>query len=240
MTVLHRDVGDVVNATLMGTFPSSVEPCPSNLAGALTGPEWANGAGDRGGPLGVQGVDDNLKGHRVLGISVWALWSKGQTSWMTMFLTPGSLMKVLVHGNTRLSNRVAMTVYVMPGTVIPSALSSLRNVESCNCWGRDSSFRNCAAALKIVLISTIFNAAAQFRKLESLPQQLQDSTFLRELNADGMTVPGITYTVIATRFDNRVFPWTNTFINEPGVKNIVIQDVCPLDHSAHTDIPRTR
>lgn len=55
-----------------------------------------------------------------------------------------------------------------------------------------------------------------------------------------MTVPGITYTVIATQFDNRVFPWTNTFINEPGVKNIVIQDVCPLDHSAHTDIPRTR
>ncbi|AER04886.1 triacylglycerol lipase [Cutibacterium acnes subsp. defendens ATCC 11828] len=89
-------------------------------------------------------------------------------------------------------------------------------------------------------LSTIFNAAAQFRKLESLPQQLQDSTFLRELNADGMTVPGITYTVIATQFDNRVFPWTNTFINEPGVKNIVIQDVCPLDHSAHTDIPRTR
>ena len=86
-------------------------------------------------------------------------------------------------------------------------------------------------------LSTIFNAAAQFRKLESLPQQLQDSTFLRELNADGMTVPGITYTVIATRFDNRVFPWTNTFINEPGVKNIVIQDVCPLDHSAHTNIP---
>ncbi|MCP9394216.1 triacylglycerol lipase, partial [Cutibacterium acnes] len=86
-------------------------------------------------------------------------------------------------------------------------------------------------------LNTIFNAVAQFHNLGSLPQQLQDSTFLRELNADGMTVPGITYTVIATRFDNRVFPWTNTFINEPGVKNIVIQDVCPLDHSAHTNIP---
>ena len=52
-----------------------------------------------------------------------------------------------------------------------------------------------------------------------------------------MCIRDSTYTVIATRFDNRVFPWTNTFINEPGVKNIVIQDVCPLDHSAHTNIP---
>ena len=89
-------------------------------------------------------------------------------------------------------------------------------------------------------LSAIFNTAAEFRNLESLPQQLQDSVFLRELNADGMTVPGIKYTVIATRFDNRVFPWTNTFINEPRAKNIVIQGVCPLDLSAHTDIPRTR
>ena len=27
----HRDVGDVVNASLVGTFPSSVEPRPSNV-----------------------------------------------------------------------------------------------------------------------------------------------------------------------------------------------------------------
>ncbi|PBH94704.1 hypothetical protein BGU71_19275, partial [Clostridioides difficile] len=50
--VLHRAVGDVVNAPLMGTFPSSVEPCPSHLARALTRPEWPNGAGERGGSLG--------------------------------------------------------------------------------------------------------------------------------------------------------------------------------------------
>ena len=66
---------------------------------------------------------------------------------------------------------------------------------------------------------------------------MRGSTFLKELNADGMTVPGIKYTVIATRYDNRVFPWNSTFINEPGAKNIVIQDVCPLDLSAHTNIP---
>ena len=84
--------------------------------------------------------------------------------------------------------------------------------------------------------NTIMSAGARYRNLESAPQQLQGSTFLKELNAGGMTTPGVKYTVIATRFDNRVFPWTNALIPEPGARNIVIQDVCPLDHSAHTNI----
>ena len=84
--------------------------------------------------------------------------------------------------------------------------------------------------------NTIMSAGARYRNLESAPQQLQGSTFLKDLNAGGMTAPGVKYTVIATRFDNRVFPWTNALIPESGAKNIVIQDVCPLDHSAHTNI----
>ncbi|MEA5664573.1 MAG: triacylglycerol lipase [Cutibacterium granulosum] len=84
--------------------------------------------------------------------------------------------------------------------------------------------------------NTIVGTVAKFLNMESVPQQLQGSTFLKDLNTGGMTAPGVKYTVIATRFDNRVFPWTNALIPEPGAKNIVIQDVCPLDHSAHTNI----
>ena len=84
--------------------------------------------------------------------------------------------------------------------------------------------------------NTIVGTVAKFLNMESVPQQLQGSTFLKDLNAGGMTAPGVKYTVIATRFDNRVFPWTNALIPESGAKNIVIQDVCPLDHSAHTNI----
>ena len=84
--------------------------------------------------------------------------------------------------------------------------------------------------------NTILTAVAKHMNMESVPQQLQGSTFLKELNDGGMTFPGIKYTVIATRFDNRVFPWTNALIPEPGVKNIVIQDVCHLDFSVHTNI----
>ena len=84
--------------------------------------------------------------------------------------------------------------------------------------------------------NTIVGTVAKFLNMESVPQQLQGSTFLKDLNAGGMTAPGVKYTVVASRFDNRVFPWTNALIPEPGAKNIVIQDVCPLDHSSHTSI----
>ena len=33
----------------------------------LPGHEWTDGAGDRGRPLGIQSVDDDLEGHRVIG-----------------------------------------------------------------------------------------------------------------------------------------------------------------------------
>ena len=54
---------------MMGTFSSS--PAKNVPIGCLVcdlpGHEWAERAGNRGGPLGIQGVDDNLEGHRVIG-----------------------------------------------------------------------------------------------------------------------------------------------------------------------------
>lgn len=67
----------------------------------------------------------------------------------------------------------------------------------------------------------------------ALPEQLVGSPFLTELNDGGMTVPGVRYTVITTRYDDVVTPYTNAFIDEPGVKNIVMQDLCSLDHTDH-------
>lgn len=67
----------------------------------------------------------------------------------------------------------------------------------------------------------------------ALPEQLMGSPFLTELNAGGLTQPGVKYTVITTRYDDVVTPWTNALIHEPGVTNIVMQDLCRLDHTDH-------
>ncbi|KAG0354416.1 hypothetical protein BGX24_006917 [Mortierella sp. AD032] len=66
-------------------------------------------------------------------------------------------------------------------------------------------------------------------------QFLENSAFLQNLNAGGDTVPGVQYQFIASKFDQVVTPYTNGFLrdNNPLVKNVVLQDLCPLDLSEH-------
>lgn len=67
-------------------------------------------------------------------------------------------------------------------------------------------------------------------------QQRQGSDFLEQLNAGGDTVPGVEYTVISTKLDEVVTPYTNTFLRDEGVENITVQDVCALDATDHLGI----
>ncbi|KAK3810686.1 MAG: lipase [Linnemannia elongata] len=67
-------------------------------------------------------------------------------------------------------------------------------------------------------------------------QFLENSDFIKNLNARGDTVPGVKYLMITSKLDETVTPYTNGFLRDKSsnVKNIVIQnDYCPLDVSEH-------
>jgi triacylglycerol esterase/lipase EstA (alpha/beta hydrolase family) len=70
----------------------------------------------------------------------------------------------------------------------------------------------------------------------ALSQQVAGSDFITALNADGYTVPGVRYTVLATRYDEVVTPYRTQFIDEPGVRNVLMQNLCALDLSEHLAI----
>lgn len=70
----------------------------------------------------------------------------------------------------------------------------------------------------------------------ALADQVVGSPFMTKLNAGGDTVPGVTYTVLATRYDEVVTPYRSQFLDGPNVRNIVIQDLCALDLSEHAAI----
>lgn len=70
----------------------------------------------------------------------------------------------------------------------------------------------------------------------SLLQQKEGSEFLQRLNEGGDTVPGVKYTVIATRYDEVVTPYKSQFLSGPDVKNVLLQDLCPVDVSEHLAI----
>ncbi|MFC9290946.1 esterase/lipase family protein [Streptomyces sp. NPDC057052] len=67
----------------------------------------------------------------------------------------------------------------------------------------------------------------------ALAQQIVGSDFMRKLNEGGDTVPGVRYTVIATRYDEVVTPHRTQFLSGPNVRNVLVQNLCPLDLSEH-------
>ncbi len=85
-----------------------------------------------------------------------------------------------------------------------------------------------------------YPAAMQFMDLfvgtwaPSVMQQNSGSQFMADLNAGGDTLPGIRYTVISTKYDQVVTPYTSQALVGPQVTNIVVQNQCAFDVSDHT------
>ncbi|MFB7746018.1 esterase/lipase family protein [Streptomyces sp. NPDC056132] len=72
-----------------------------------------------------------------------------------------------------------------------------------------------------------------------LADQIAGSPFVTKLNQGGDTVPGVHYTVIATKYDEVVTPYRTQFLDGPDVHNVLIQDKCALDLSEHVAIGLT-
>ncbi|WP_431044930.1 esterase/lipase family protein [Streptomyces sp. P1-3] len=72
--------------------------------------------------------------------------------------------------------------------------------------------------------------------LPGLHQMEVNSTFQKELWADGDTVPGVRYRVIATNRDLVVTPYTNGFLRGGDVRNVTLQDQCPSDPAGHVGV----
>jgi triacylglycerol esterase/lipase EstA (alpha/beta hydrolase family) len=62
------------------------------------------------------------------------------------------------------------------------------------------------------------------------------SQFIQLLEANGITMPGVTYTQIVTRYDELVVPYSSGIVIAPNSTNIVLQDQCPVDLSDHLEI----
>lgn len=68
---------------------------------------------------------------------------------------------------------------------------------------------------------------------DSCNDQIAGSPFMTQLNSGGDTVAGVEYTVIATKNDEVVTPYTSQFLSGTNVTNITVQDQCPADFSEH-------
>jgi triacylglycerol lipase len=69
-------------------------------------------------------------------------------------------------------------------------------------------------------------------------QQETGSSFLARLNAGDEAPPPVKYTVIETKYDEVVIPYTSAFLNGPParVTNVTLQAQCPRDFVGHIGI----
>ena len=73
-------------------------------------------------------------------------------------------------------------------------------------------------------------------RCDSCEDQFAGSDFMQQLNEGGDTQTGVNYTVIATRYDEVVTPYTSQFLSGPGVTNITVQDQCAADVAEHVGL----
>ena len=64
-------------------------------------------------------------------------------------------------------------------------------------------------------------------------EQTAGSLFLSDLDDGDDTVAAVQYTVIQSRYDEVVTPYTSAFLSGPNVTNITLQQQCFLDHGEH-------
>ncbi|MCQ8897177.1 alpha/beta fold hydrolase [Limnobacter humi] len=60
------------------------------------------------------------------------------------------------------------------------------------------------------------------------------SDIVQSLRQGGITVPGVSYAVLASKNDQVVLPVESQFVREPGVQNLYIQDVYPEKTVSHS------
>jgi triacylglycerol esterase/lipase EstA (alpha/beta hydrolase family) len=91
----------------------------------------------------------------------------------------------------------------------------------------------------IFTLASHFPGANAFLALcPACQEQEAGSPFITALNEGGETSPGVTYTVIQTRNDEVVTPYTSAFLTPgPNVNNITLQDQCALDQGDHLSMP---
>ncbi|WP_310963767.1 esterase/lipase family protein [Nocardioides terrisoli] len=94
-------------------------------------------------------------------------------------------------------------------------------------------------------LSGITNLAAAFPGANQLVASACPACYDQEVGSDALkpldsgpiAVRGVTYTVIETRNETVVTPVGSSFINEPGVRNLYVQNYCWNDSIDHAGLP---
>jgi pimeloyl-ACP methyl ester carboxylesterase len=81
-------------------------------------------------------------------------------------------------------------------------------------------------------VDDVLRAYGCFACIDALP----GSDLLDELADGSIAQRHVDYTIVTSRYDVVVTPTVSSFVNEPGVHNVEIQDICPADPVGHVGL----
>jgi triacylglycerol esterase/lipase EstA (alpha/beta hydrolase family) len=89
----------------------------------------------------------------------------------------------------------------------------------------------------LATLESAFGAGGSLPGCAACGEQLAGSAFLAHVNAGHETEPGVHYTVIESKYDDVVTPYTSAFLAPgPNVHNVTLQDGCSSDLGDHLAI----
>ncbi|MFE0172442.1 lipase family alpha/beta hydrolase [Streptomyces sp. NPDC059002] len=85
------------------------------------------------------------------------------------------------------------------------------------------------------LLAVTLNQMAKDVSCGACWDQLAGSDFLKRLNEGGLTLPGISYAVAATKYDSVVTPYKSQYLYDgPDERNVLLQNHCAYDFTLHS------
>jgi triacylglycerol esterase/lipase EstA (alpha/beta hydrolase family) len=128
----------------------------------------------------------------------------------------GGFMSLYVTKFGNLQGRVRKVVAIAPpthGTQFVANVAQLRDAVS---FGR-----------------VFFERMATATTFPAVPELLPGGTAVAALESGPIAQPDVQYTIIQSRQDEMVTPVETAFVREPGVRNVFVQDFCPIDPVGH-------
>lgn len=96
-----------------------------------------------------------------------------------------------------------------------------------------TSFANLYSIAETIGIDGLAKSVLSVVGCKACTELVNGGTAIQQLNDGPITQLGVEYTIITSRNDELVSPPDTSFIDEPGVTNIYLQEYCPSDAVGH-------
>lgn len=205
--------------------PSAAHPYPVVLVHGLNGNQY-NGWANVGPSLANQGYCVYSLNYGNGGTVAVATSSQQIAAFINQVLSTTGATKVDLVGHSEGGFQVEYVTKMIPGMAakVSAVVALAPPSHGTTLWGLS------ALIQAVGLNSTVASGCAACADL------LAGSSAVQALDNGPIAQPGVAYTTIISKYDEAITPYTSAAINEPGVTNIVVQDICPTDPVGHTGL----